>query len=253
MIQSENTLLILEEQLMVRLSRLGIFILLCSLVVSASAVTVQWFGQSSFLIIAKDGTRIVTDPYESGALGYKPITVSADIVTVSHEHADHNYTRAIGGDPIILRNPGKYNAKGIEFLGIASYHDTVLGGIRGKNTIFRFAVDGITFCHLGDLGTTLSTAQLKDIGKVNVLLIPVGGNFTIDWQDAYAVINQVKPILVIPMHYKTEVVTLPLAEVTEFSTEGGKKSYDQKPIEQLEITKDKLPKPTQITLMQHTR
>ncbi len=242
---------------MIHLNRLGIVFLLCSFVVSASAVTVQWFGQSSFLITAKGGTRIVTDPYESGAfngaLGYKPITISADVVTVSHEHADHNYTQAIGGNPTILRNPGKHTVKGIEFLGIASYHDKAFGTMRGKNTIFRFTVDGVTFCHLGDLGTTLSTAQLKDIGKVNVLLIPVGGTYTIDWKDAYAVIDQLKPNLVIPMHYKTEVVTLPLASVTEFLTEGGKKTYDQKPVEQFEITKDKLPKPTQIILMQHTR
>lgn len=234
------------------------FVLCCWFALSASAVTVQWFGQSSFEIIAKDGTRIVTDPYKSGAfdgaIGYKPIVVSADVVTVSHEHLDHNYTDAIAGNPTILRGTGKQTIKGIEFIGISSFHDKALGTMRGKNTIFRFTIDGITFCHLGDLGTTLSKAHLQAIGKVNVLFIPVGGTFTIDWKDAYTVIDQLKPNLVIPMHYKTDAVKLPLADISEFLSKGGEiKDIDRKTTAKLDITKDKLPKPTQIIVMQYLK
>lgn len=230
-------------------------ILCCCFAISTNAVTVQWFGQSSFEITGKDGVRIVTDPYKpggfDGAIGYKPITISADIVTVSHEHADHNYTEGIGGSPTILRNPGKQTIKGIEFEGITSNHDKVFGTQRGKNTIFKFTIDGIAFCHLGDLGTTLSKAQLQAIGKVNILFIPVGGTFTIDWQDAYKVIDQLNPNIVIPMHYKTDVVKLPLAEVKDFLSKGGKQPVNEMTISKLEITKDKLPKSTKTIVMQY--
>ncbi|MFB3895894.1 MAG: MBL fold metallo-hydrolase [bacterium] len=227
--------------------------MVCSTV--ALAVTVEWFGQSSFEIIGKDGFRVVTDPYKPGAfdnaINYKPITVSADVVTISHEHLDHNYAEAIGGNPTILRNPGKQSIKEIEFKGISSYHDKVFGTQRGKNTIFTFTIDGITFCHLGDLGTTLSKSQIQAIGKVNILFIPVGGAFTIDWQDAYKVIEQLNPNIVIPMHYKTDAVKLPLADVKEFLSKGGKQPVDETTISKLEITKDKLPKPTKIVVMQY--
>ena len=226
--------------------------------ISAFAVMVQWYGQSSFVITGKDGFRVVTDPYKpggfDGAIGYKPITVSADVVTVSHEHLDHNYPQQIAGNPTILRKPEKQTIKGIEFEGIASFHDKVFGTQRGKNTIFKFTLDGITFCHLGDLGTTLSKSQIDQIGKINVLMIPVGGTYTIDWQDAWKVVNQLKPNIVIPMHYKTDAVKFPLAGVTEFLSEGGKKKeFDSSTMAKLELTKDKLPKPTRIIVMQYVQ
>jgi L-ascorbate metabolism protein UlaG (beta-lactamase superfamily) len=230
-----------------------LFFLICSSI--TFAITVEWFGQSSFEITGKDGFRVVTDPYKpgafDGAIGYKPITVSADVVTVSHEHLDHNYAEAIGGNPTILRNPGKQTVKGIEFEGISSFHDKVFGTLRGKNTIFKFSIDGITFCHLGDLGTTLSKAQIQSIGKVNILFIPVGGTYTIDWQDAYKIIDQLNPNIIIPMHYKTDAVKLPLADVKDFLSKGGKQPVDETTISKLEITKDKLPKPTKTIVMQY--
>jgi L-ascorbate metabolism protein UlaG (beta-lactamase superfamily) len=234
---------------------LSIGILCLSLTIPVSAVTVEWYGQSCFVITGKDGFRVVTDPYKpggfDGAIGYKPITVSADVVTVSHEHLDHNYPQAISGNPTILRGSGIQTMKGIEFVGISSYHDKVFGTQRGKNTIFKFTLDGIIFCHLGDLGTTLSKSQIEQLGKINILMIPVGGTYTIDWQDAWKVIDQLKPNLVIPMHYKTDAIKFPLAEVKEFLSKGGKEKVDQTTISKLEISKDKLPKPTQIIVMQY--
>ena len=224
----------------------------------AFAVTVQWYGQASFVITGKDGFRVVTDPYKpggfDGAISYKPITVSADVVTVSHEHLDHNYPQAIGGNPTILRKPEKETVKEIEFIGIDSFHDKAFGVERGENTIFKFTLDGITFCHLGDLGTTLSKSQIEQIGKINVLMIPVGGTYTIDWQDAWKVVNQLKPNIVIPMHYKTDAIKIPLAGVTEFLSEGGKKKeFDSSTMAKLELSKDKLQKPTQIIVMQYVQ
>ncbi|MCX7918031.1 MAG: MBL fold metallo-hydrolase [bacterium] len=232
---------------------IGIVCLLLSS--SVFAVTVLWYGQSSFVITGEKGFRVVTDPYKpggfDGAIGYKPITVSADVVTVSHEHADHNYVEQIGGNPTVLRSPGKQKVKEVEIIGIESFHDKMFGVQRGKNTIFKFAIDSITFCHLGDLGTTLSKSQIEQLGKINILMIPVGGTYTIDWQDAWKVIDQLKPNIVIPMHYKTDAVKFPLATVAEFLSKGGTEKVDQTTVSKLEISKDKLPKPTQIIVMQY--
>ncbi|MDI6840855.1 MAG: MBL fold metallo-hydrolase [bacterium] len=181
---------------------------------------VKYLAHASFLFTTSDGTRIITDPYETGSFGgevrYKPIKEGCDIVLISHEHADHNYTRDILGNPTIIRKVGESKVRGITFKGVASYHDETKGSQRGRNTIFVFRADGITFCHMGDLGELLSAQQLSQIGKPDVLFIPVGGIFTIDADGATHVMESLNPKLVIPMHYKTTSIGFPLASVDEF-------------------------------------
>ena len=140
---------------------------------------VKWLGHASFLITADDGTRIITDPYKSqsdgGLVGYAKINEAADVVTVSHEHNDHNHTADVGGSPEVVRGAGPQDARGIRFHGVATYHDTEQGAQRGANTVFCFDVDGVKVCHLGDLGHQLSSQQLSEIGEVDVLLAVAGG------------------------------------------------------------------------------
>ena len=132
---------------------------------------IKWLGHACFLITAEDGTRIITDPYESGGnIKYDKIAEAADIVVISHQHYDHNDARAVKGKPVIVTESQK--AKGIEFKGVESFHDTSGGRQRGPNTIFCFTVDKIKVCHLGDLGHDLSAEQVSDIGEVDILLIP---------------------------------------------------------------------------------
>jgi len=180
---------------------------------------VKYLAHASFLLETNSGVRIITDPYESGGFGgdvrYKPIHEHCDIVLISHEHADHNYTQNITGNPAIVRESA--TASGISFKAILSYHDDTNGSQRGKNTIFVFTADGVTFCHLGDLGHLLTEKHKSQIGKVDVLFIPVGGVFTIDAEGATQVMNTLEPKLVIPMHYKTSSIGFPLAEVSEFT------------------------------------
>ncbi len=112
---------------------------------------IKWLGHASFLITSDSGIKIITDPYETGGgLSYGEIKESADIVTVSHDHFDHNNVAAVPGNPQVVK--GTAEVKGIEFKGISTYHDEAKGGQRGKNTILCFEVDGIRVCHLGDLG-----------------------------------------------------------------------------------------------------
>ncbi len=180
---------------------------------------VKYLAHASFLLETNSGVRIITDPYEPGGFGgklqYKPINEPCDIVLISHEHTDHNYTQDITGNPIIVK--GTTTASGIDFKGVSTYHDDTNGSQRGENNIFVFTVDGTTFCHLGDLGHLLTPEHKSQIGKVDVLFIPVGGAYTIGAEEGTQIVAILEPKLVIPMHYKTPSIDFPLVEVSEFT------------------------------------
>jgi L-ascorbate metabolism protein UlaG (beta-lactamase superfamily) len=181
---------------------------------------IKYYGHSAFLITSNQGSKIIIDPYEPGAFGgqlsYGKIKDQADIVLTSHDHADHNYTKDIPGAPQIVEGSGSKTVKGISIKGIATYHDPSKGNERGTNTIFTLKIDNIHICHLGDLGHLLSDKELAEIGPVDILLIPVGGYFTIDSKEATRVAEQIKPKIVIPMHFKTEKCGFPIAPVEDF-------------------------------------
>ena len=213
---------------------------------------VKWFGHSSFLITSDKGTKIITDPYTPGVYGldYTQISESADIVTMSHDHADHNNVSVIPGKPQLVKGAGKHQAKGIEFRGIASCHDDCGGKERGDDTIFVFTIDDIKICHLGDLGRLLTDKEIDEIGKVDVLMIPVGGNYTIDDDDADKVIAQLKPHIVFPMHYQTgKCPTFPVATADPFLK--GKKNIKKFSDSKVELKINQLPKDTQIYVLRH--
>ncbi len=158
---------------------------------------VKWLGHASFMITSETGTKIITDPYVTAEnLNYGEIKESADIVTVSHEHGDHSYVAGVRGTPEAVRGTAK--VKGIELKGIPTYHDNTGGSQRGKNTIFCFEVDGVRVCHLGDLGHPLSDKQAAELGSVDILLIPVGGFYTIDAKVASQLCDRLKPKVIIP-------------------------------------------------------
>ncbi len=180
---------------------------------------IKWLGHASFLLTSDSGTKIITDPYSPGAFGlnYGEIRESADIVTVSHEHGDHNNAGAIEGNPEVVKGAGSKETKGIKFNGIPTHHDDAEGSKRGSNTIFCFEVDGIGVCHLGDLGHPLSDKQVADLGKVDIALTPVGGNITIDASVATEVCGKLAAKVIMPMHYRNDrCSSFPVAGVDEF-------------------------------------
>ncbi len=186
-------------------------------------MVIKWLGHSCFLITSKKGVRIVTDPYAvGGGINYSPIRETADVVLVSHGHADHNNVSAVQGKPEVVKGSGVRTARGIQFRGVATYHDGSNGKLRGANIVFCFTVDDIKLCHLGDLGHVLSQIQMDEIGTVDVLFIPVGGSFTIDATEAGQVCDQLNPKVIIPMHFKTPKCAYPVASVADF-LEGKKK------------------------------
>ncbi len=203
---------------------------------------VRWFGHSSFLIIT-NGKKVLMDPYDP-TVGYPMKFPQVEYITVSHEHFDHNYVNGVPGYKEVLKGNIEKELNGIKFLGIEGFHDDVKGKKRGKITLFKIEAEGITLAHLGDIGTSLSKSQIEKLGKINILMIPIGGVFTIGPKEAEAIIGELKPNIVLPMHYKTKYINLGLLSCEELLR--GKTFTTH---EALEVTKDSIPKPTQVYML----
>jgi L-ascorbate metabolism protein UlaG (beta-lactamase superfamily) len=207
---------------------------------------IKWLGHAAFLITSEAGIKTITDPYTpTEELSYGEIKESADIVTVSHGHSDHGNVASVRGNPRIVK--GTAEVRGIKFRGIAVHHDEAQGKKRGSNIIFCLEVDGIKLCHLGDLGHQLTDKQVAEIGKVDILLVPVGGFYTIDATVATRVCDQLKPGIIIPMHFKNDKCDYPITGVEEFLR--GKKDIRQLEASEIEFKTGKLPPNTQIIVL----
>ena len=181
---------------------------------------ITWLGHDAFLFETADGLKILSDPYEAGsydgAVGYKPIEEEVDVVFKTHDHADHGDVKSLPGQPKVVDGIGMHETEGLIFNGVATYHDNSQGSERGRNTVFVFEVDGMKVCHLGDLGHILAEDQVAKIGVVDILFVPVGGYFTIDHNEAWQVVQLLRPKVVVPIHYKTDVLGFPLETVDVF-------------------------------------
>lgn len=204
---------------------------------------ITWLGHSAFKLQGKthtDTVTVITDPFHPEKVGLKLPRLEAEIVTISHGHDDHNNSDAVKGDPRIITGAGEYETKGVFIEGVPSFHDDQKGAERGSNIIFRFEIEDMSITHLGDLGCELDNKQLERLEGTDILLIPVGGVYTIDAQKAVNVINQIEPRIVIPMHY--DVPGLKLGNKLG-SLEAFLKAIAVKPRqeEKLKIVKKELP------------
>ena len=207
---------------------------------------IKWHGHACFEILSEDGRVIVTDPYDE-SIGYPMPELTADVVTVSHEHHDHNNVVAIKGEPEVVKGAGEHICKGMWFYGVKTYHDTSKGSERGENTVFLVDADDLRLCHLGDLGHVLDERQLRSVREkeVDVLFIPVGGVYTIDADGANEVLGQLEPKIAIPMHYKTPPLRLNIQKEDKFLA-GKKKVRREK---KLSLRKGDLPEEPEIVVM----
>lgn len=211
---------------------------------------VKWLGHASLLITSSGGLRVITDPYTPGTFGvnYAPIDTEADVVTVSHDHPDHNNVSSVKGSPNVVRGAGTHSIRGIEFRGIDCYHDESLGSQRGTNTIFCFSLDQMRLCHLGDLGHALRTEEQAQIDPVDLLFIPVGGNFTIDANVAADICRSLNPRVVIPMHFRNErCPEFPVAGVEEFL--ALMERVRREDTSEAEFNKDSLPQAMEVVVL----
>jgi len=213
-------------------------------------MNIRFLGHATFLITA-GGKKIVTDPYEpggfGGAIGYGPLEEAADYVTVSHAHADHNYVGMVPGNPRVIERAGQESHEGIVFRALKTHHDGSRGAERGGNTIWIIEAEGLALCHLGDLGHALTPEDAASLGRINVLLVPVGGTFTIDAKGATAVVDRLRPNIAIPMHYLTPKTKLNLAPVEPFL--AGKARVRKVEGSELVVKADDLPEPTEIVVL----
>ncbi len=209
---------------------------------------INWLGHSCFRIKGSQAA-IITDPYPPD-LGYSLGETVANIVTVSHQHPSHSYVQGVGGEPRLITGPGEYEIGGTVIIGVATYHDSVGGKGRGKNTVYLMEVDGILVCHLGDLGHVLTAGQVEEIDKVDVLLLPVGGVSTINATVAAEVIRQLEPKAGVPMHYKTPVISRELEPVERFLKEMGLEQVNPQP--KLSLNKSNLPARMRVFLLDYS-
>ena len=212
---------------------------------------IEFLGHAAFLITTADGTKIVTDPYEpggfGGAIAYGPLKDPADIVVISHDHADHNHVKMVPGKPLVVTGMGEQTHRGIVFRALAAHHDANRGAERGENIVRVIEADDISVCHLGDLGHALSAEDATALGSLDVLMVPVGGTFTIDAKGATEVVNLLRPRIAIPMHYRTPKVSLGIAPVDDFL--AGKTQVRRVDASEIAVTRETLPEPTEIVLL----
>lgn len=162
---------------------------------------ITFLGHASFRLKGKTAS-LVTDPFDPEVVGFSFPKVSADIVTISHDHEDHNKAELVKDVKKVVSGPGEYEINDVSIIGISSYHDNKKGAKRGKNTIYVIEMDGRRIVHLGDLGHKLSEKFIEKVGSVDVLIIPVGGEYTIDATQATELVRAIEPRITIPMHFK---------------------------------------------------
>ncbi len=210
---------------------------------------IVWLGHSCFRIRGREGA-IVTDPCPPST-GYNIGKPTAAIVTISHHHPDHCYTKGVAGTPQVIEGPGEYEIGGVFITGIPTYHDGRKGAVRGKNTAFVMEVEDIRICHLGDLGHTPTPEQVEELSGIDILLIPVGGHTTIDGTAAAEVVSLLEPRLVLPMHYRTPASAAQLDSLDRFLREMGVKSHEPQP--KLSVSRGSLPHETQVAVLDYRR
>lgn len=205
---------------------------------------ITWHGQSCFKLLVKsnnnDKITILIDPFDKET-GLNPPRGGADIVLITHDHHDHNNLKAVSGTPFVINGPGEYDVKGVFIKGIHSYHDNNKGTERGINTIYVIEAESMKVCHLGDLGQKeLADTQLEKIGEIDILMVPVGGTWTIDSSEAVQIINQIEPSIVIPMHYKIPGLTIKVDDVADFLKEIGvqQETTDEFNVKKLDLGED---------------
>lgn len=212
---------------------------------------ITYYGQACFRLKTRS-VGVVIDPFDPDFIGLKLPKIDGDIVCVTHNHKDHDNASAVksesGAVPFVISGPGEYEKSAVNVVGVASYHDDAGGKERGSNTMYAVGADGITVAHLGDLGQSrLSDEQLSLLGDVDVLLVPVGGVYTITAKQAVGIIGQIEPKIIIPMHFKLPGSKVDLAGVGEFLSEMGAEGKEEVP--KLTVTADRLPEETQVVVL----
>ena len=248
---------IMRRSVLIIITVLGVGLSVLSSPNASQGVTLRWFGHAFVLVTSAEGVKVALDPF--GDIGYPWSGAAADVVTVSHEHGDHNGADRLAGSPVILRslkaggagwNAISYTKKDLRITALPAFHDNVEGRKRGLNSIFIVETGGLRFAHLSDIGHIPSQAMLKKMGRVDVLLIPVGGVFSIDGRQAKEIMSRLRPRITVPIHYKTPVTAAwPIADESAFL--NGLKNVRRLNTLIVSLTPETLPRQPEIWVMRY--
>lgn len=198
----------------------------------------EWIGHACFRMTASDGTVAVTDPYDE-SVGIAQPELRADLITMSHEHHDHNCMERVVGTPVIARGLEEAEVGAVKTRALGSFHDAERGARRGPNAVRIFLIDGLKIVHMGDQGCMPEEGVLSAIRGADVMMIPAGGTYTVDADGARAIVEAAKPTCVVPMHVKTRRCGYPIAPVADFLRAMG--ARDVKPVAFAELTDGHVP------------
>jgi L-ascorbate metabolism protein UlaG (beta-lactamase superfamily) len=212
---------------------------------------ISWYGHSCFRFSERNMASVVTDPYDSSTIGYNPLKLKADIVTISHDAAGHNFTDAVKGVSHTLTGPGEYEVGGVFITGVQTDGHGGDNNGQPRNTLYVFDYDGLTVAHLGDLKQVPSQSEVEALGSVNVVLIPVGGGGGLNAAKAAEAVSLLEPNIVVPMHFSLPESKLPLDSLEKFLKEMGLSSVERQP--SLKLNRTGLPDETHVMVLEYQR
>ncbi len=209
---------------------------------------IVWYGHSCFRFIERSMAAVVTDPFDNEVIGYEPLKLRADIVTVSHDVPGHNFVSSVKGTTHKLNGPGEFEIGGVFITGVQTDANNKKGAERPRNTLFLFDFDGLTIAHLGDLSQVPSQSEVEALGTVNVAIVPVGGGSGLNAAKAAEVISLLEPNIVIPMHYSIPNDNIMLDPLSKFLKEMGIPSHET--VASLKVTRSGLPDETKVIVLE---
>lgn len=216
---------------------------------------VTWYGHACFGLRSGSGLLLITDPYDPTHYGpsfsYGLIGDEPDVVTLSHHHPDHAYPEQFANRPTVIETPGEHHSSGLSITGIPTFHDGSRGAERGADIMFVITMDDLRVAHLGDVGTPLTAEQIAAIGQVDLLMVPVGGTFTIDWRQAGKIVEALNPAITIPMHYRTDKCSFNIDGVDKFI--AGKENVIQAGTTHIDPGEYVEDHPGSIVVLEHAR
>ena len=210
---------------------------------------ITWYGHSCFRLTERSMATVVTDPYDSEAVGYEPLKLKADIVTVSHDAPGHSHLNAVKGYSHAITGPGEFEIGSVFITGVQTDMSSKKAADKPRNTLYVFDFMGLTVAHLGDLRSVPTQAEIEALGTVHVVLVPVGGGNGMNAAKAAEVVSLLEPNIVIPMHFQTPAVKVPLDKLDKFMKEMGLHEVETMPT--LKVSKSSLPDETKVIVLDY--
>jgi L-ascorbate metabolism protein UlaG (beta-lactamase superfamily) len=209
---------------------------------------ITWYGHSCFKLYERNLATVITDPYDTQVTGHAPLNVSSEIVTISHNKPGHNHVVAIKGDPFVISGPGEYEIGGVFITALQTNAPNTLFDANERNTMYVYDFDGIKVAHLGGINRVPNQSEVEDVGNVHILLVPIGGNGTLNAIQAAEIVNLIEPSIVIPMHYMIESSIIELDPLNKFLKEMGLSNIE--PLASFKFTSPRnLPEETQVVVL----